>query len=132
MTNNKLEKFLAYRKIVTLLFVGLFLSNITHAAKSTEPERMLQIKKQLRATEKSTNKIKLRDLVASQQEAGGTCTEWSCKPCRLVKKGASGTYEDGKKVPCDELKVGNKVDCDYGSSSECTVDYDSISEKLLE
>ncbi|HIG58988.1 MAG TPA: hypothetical protein EYF95_00530 [Flavobacteriales bacterium] len=124
MKNISVVRFLPLRKIAILLLVGLFSTNLSIAAERPEVDRKMQMKKA-----KEIKKTNVRDLSIKRQNANkGKCVEYSCKPCRLAKKGTTGTYSDKKPIACpsNDLRGGG---CDFASSSECG-DSDSPDVKL--
>ena len=105
---------LPVRKIVMLLFAGLLFSSLSVAAERPDKERKMQMKKA-----KELKKAKARKIGSvERRNSGDKCYEYSCKPCRLAKKGTTGTYSDKKAVKCpsNDLRGGG---CDFSSSSQC-------------
>ncbi len=120
-----------YRQIVTLLFVGLFFCNITYAAKSTEPERMLQ---SMKLAPQAQGKVRVAPTIDNRafesnedkddDTLSGMCAQPTCARCRNVEGcyGCGGTYEDSEQVLCEDVKK-RKMECTYASAAECTSTY---------
>lgn len=127
MNNIFTGNFISVKKITILFLVGLFCTSLSIAAERPEADRKMQMKQMKKA--KEIKKANARDLSSRRQNANnGKCVEYSCKPCRLAKKGTTGTYSDKKTIACpsNDLRGGG---CDFASSSECG-DSDSPNVKL--